>query len=1512
MEQLDRLAQEFLNLLEEKESKLLSWGCVDGGFSEDEINQIAEDYLIQSSSDLEPYDFIKVMVERGLLFAIEYGSNVWWRTRMAESIRLFARLRQIFPARSWQVSPTLVADFRFCLRPRTYPARDISPEEVMRRLSDLRLGEMRWRAINAIISPAGESPMLLSEFQVLAIRRMFEDLKAKKSKGMIVCAGTGTGKTLSFYLPALSHIACLIERDEYWTKAIAIYPRNELLKDQFSETYREARKLDDILLKSGKRKIIIGAFFGPTAAKSSWIKEKWAESRSRQGYICPYLNCPECGRELMWKRKDIVAGLERLYCSSPGCTGLVSEDEIILTRERMVHEAPDILFTTTEMLNRQMTDNHYEHIFGIGASRKPQIVLLDEVHTYCGVHGAQVAFLLRRWQKKAGIKAHFTGLSATLEDAGDFFSQLVGLSPVDVLEIQPQGGMVTEGREYQLILRGDPVSASSLLSTSIQAAMLLGRILDPRIHAPISQGFYGQRVFAFTDDLDVTNRFFHDLLDAEGLDSWGRRIVAPLAALRSRNMPDNGRRLLEGQSWYICEQIGHSEGLTDPLKIGRTSSQDSGVDDASDVIVATAALEVGYNDPRVGAVLQHKAPLGMASFLQRKGRAGRPRLMRPWTVVVLSDYGRDRLAYQSYERLFNPMLSRINLPLGNRYVQRMQAVYALMDWLSEQEPLRNIKGTLWNDLSGPSEKIYNVLSKRELSRKRQKVVAETLLKLLQDPATIKGLQKYLVEGLKLNNEDIAPLLWDPPRALITHAVPTALRRLESNWQKWEPGASAVKEHFIPYEPLPDFVPSSLFSDLKLPEVMIITPPDRKGDEQARYPMPIVQALNTFAPGKVTRRFGIAHRYVRHWIPVPDEDLLLQHLPVSSICSEYDIIGQVRMWEDGGSISIPCYRPRVMSPTVPSQKIKTTSNSWLEWRSQIVANQEGVTLDVPYSSIWCQLIQGIQLYSHIFNCPVEVRRFSLGALANVKFEGGRELEARVRFSAEDGGAASIGFIHDVDGILFRCKIPDQFKISSDDPNQEKVRSFRTAYFRHRVMSDERLDGIANAFQRDWIYQVYLAAVLARAMIEKKSLSEACQEIFVDDFPAKMDQVLETIFQTIEVDSMSEGEDTSERRQRVHELLRDLFRQDIVTETLHDLCELLWQPPDDSWQKHAKLRFKATLGCALMQACLQIVPQAGSGDLLIDIEPGPSDDVENFPDEVEKIWITEGTAGGGGIIEVIARSYSEDPRRFFRMVESALDPNDFEVVDTELSMLLEMTVSDMDVSDALQTVRSCRTHREMIIAMEKMRKLLFSKGTLLTHPVMSAISTRILRPGTSQYTDILQRQIINKWNQEEERLAIEIDSRVFAYVCSLDDEYLHGLSCIEGGDVSDGHWRFQVFYSLFWPRGLVIRSQSLTTYHPFAKIPEPDRELVRDVIYKNRPGVCLDNANWKEQVCKALSQEGMAHLFTSIGNEGALMSAVIEVATTPIEVGALLLYARIDGYRREGQQVSVTFDLREAIQ
>ena len=62
-----------------------------------------------------------------------------------------------------------------------------------------------------------------------------------------------------------------------------------------------------------------------------------------------------------------------------------------------------------------------------------------------------------------------------------------------------------------MAVKGDPVSQTALLSTTIQLAMVVSRMLD-RLNDPTSMGFYGQKIFAFTDDLDVANRLYYQIL----------------------------------------------------------------------------------------------------------------------------------------------------------------------------------------------------------------------------------------------------------------------------------------------------------------------------------------------------------------------------------------------------------------------------------------------------------------------------------------------------------------------------------------------------------------------------------------------------------------------------------------------------------------------------------------------------------------------------------------------------------------------------------------------------------------------------------------------------------------------------------------------------------------------------------------------------------------------------------------------------------------------------------------
>src|SRR5207244_4161206 len=91
---------------------------------------LARQVLAEAASDDDPEDLLEDLFERKLIF--ERGHRI--RSRFAETVRLLVRLKQLFPGRSWQDSPRLVADFRIDRRARRYPKRDQSPEEVWKNL----------------------------------------------------------------------------------------------------------------------------------------------------------------------------------------------------------------------------------------------------------------------------------------------------------------------------------------------------------------------------------------------------------------------------------------------------------------------------------------------------------------------------------------------------------------------------------------------------------------------------------------------------------------------------------------------------------------------------------------------------------------------------------------------------------------------------------------------------------------------------------------------------------------------------------------------------------------------------------------------------------------------------------------------------------------------------------------------------------------------------------------------------------------------------------------------------------------------------------------------------------------------------------------------------------------------------------------------------------------------------------------------------------------------------------
>ena len=1510
MNRKDQLCEQFLDFLEDLELPLLSWGIVDQGFSEDELLEHAETFLEEQNgweSFRETDELVDALERRNLLFSSGVGRGRHFSTRAHETLRLLTKLRQLFPGHlsegTWASAHRLVADFRFISRARAYPRRDRTPPEVREFvLSSVSLSRDVKEALKAFLGKLDDEGWLLSGFQEAATRRVLDTLESEKQNGTVIASGTGSGKTLAFYLPALVDTAAHLDSSN-WVKCLAIYPRTELLKDQFSEVFKLARTLDPYLRDrkpsgreiSGYRRVRMGALYGDIPVSAEWVSKTWdaVTDEVGAGYRCPFLVCPDCKEPTptLWTTDDVKSGREQLRCSSTECGRVIGPDEIVVTRQRLCKEPPDILFLTTEMLNQRMSDTQYHYLLGIKGAKekKPRLVLLDEIHTYQGSHGAHVSMLLRRWRLAARSLAQFVGLSATLRDARRFLAELVGLEEYRVETVEPTPKeLVFEGREYLVALRGDPISKTGLLSTTIQGLMLMRRMLDTPPPG-CSGGMYGSRVLAFTDNLDVTNRLYFDLKDAEGWRTPGRYPPpGPLAALRGTDFPDQQERDLDGQLWDKCELIGNR--LDHRLEVGRVSSQDAGVDPRADLIVATASLEVGFDDPRAGAVFQHKAPRDPAQFLQRRGRAGRPRGMRPWTVVVLSDFGRDRIAYQGYDVLFDPELHPSYLPIRNRYIQKIQATYALMDWLSIHQ---GIDGWVWKELSRP----HDVSNRVQKSLARQTAIADKADRVLRDETLQKELGLYLQKALVLSDSDVRTVMWEPPRGLMTSVLPTIYRRLTGRWEKSTSPEDREYYRQRPPRPLPDFVTSNLFSELNLPEVEIILPDDDTRSEVP--PMTMSQGMREFAPGRVSKRFSVERTY-GDWVDPGDPEFGDSDLAVTTYCgTESEPLDKVRVLIDGDQQLIPCVRPFTIRASRPPKNLRDTTNAFLRWGTEFrLESAERRELSLPDKDWVSKILEHVTSHTNNDLNAVTVSRIAIGSDVDYAFVDGNARRGYVRFVDDHGGQAGVGFRIEADGIRLSGTVPDDLtqRVTTDDAT---LRAVRSSLFHSRILESDQLDAQVSKFQREWLSQVFLTALTCRCMAEDRPDIKTASALVLQDSQAEFAKVLETIFQ-VEV-----GDDLK-RSSRLEELAA-LLNEAHVTEILERNATILWEDPDESWEGWLASRFVSTLGAAFLQAMQATCPEIDSGKLSLDLAPASPQEANssNFT-----LWITEQGPGGLGLIGEVLEVYATDPARFWALVGKAVGPSEFEMMDQEIRRFLELATTDEEVSDQVESVRGAASARDLETQTQELLRLLADRGQHVCHPVVVGLNTRVLRKGSNKQTDKLLQKLLDDWVEAESRLGLEIDARVVAYSASREsnlDEALGDLGFIPAKDKRK-RWRYGAIYGLLWPRGMALRAGALNAYNPFCELPNPEALLLRLFLGGSIPLLRIDE-NWESKLEAALLEHGRVRLGAKTTDRDKLGSALLKLQTLKVDEGFLILYPRVTGVDRTPDQVILEVELAE---
>lgn len=179
--------------------------------------------------------------------------------------------------------------------------------------------------------------------------------KAKTGQSYVVTSGTGSGKSLCFFIPIIDEIVRgRREGAPRGTKAIIIYPMNALANSQLEEL---------------------------------------------QGYI---RNC------------DLPEHLKPTFARFTG-------QEKDARRQQIVDENPDIILTNFMMLELLMTRQDTIDQAMMTNADGLRYLALDELHTYRGRQGADVAMLVRRVRQRLAANSSLIciGTSATMSSADD-------------------------------------------------------------------------------------------------------------------------------------------------------------------------------------------------------------------------------------------------------------------------------------------------------------------------------------------------------------------------------------------------------------------------------------------------------------------------------------------------------------------------------------------------------------------------------------------------------------------------------------------------------------------------------------------------------------------------------------------------------------------------------------------------------------------------------------------------------------------------------------------------------------------------------------------------------------------------------------------------------------------------------------------------------------------------------------------------------------------------------------
>lgn len=224
-----------------------------------------------------------------------------------------------------------------------------------------------------------------------------------KAASTLIATGTGSGKTECFLYPLLGHCAHAKSEGIEGIKALVIYPMNALASDQ-------ARRFAQVIAETPAFKgLRVGLFVGGRSGKD--------------------------GRGLM----------------------VMTATSVITDRDTLRKDPPDILLTNYKMLDYLLIRPKDRLLWAKNTAETLRYVVVDELHTFDGAQGTDLALLLRRLRARLQTpQGHLicAGTSATLGGNADTAPLREYARQVFGVEF-PLESVVTEDRRSEIEFLGD-------------------------------------------------------------------------------------------------------------------------------------------------------------------------------------------------------------------------------------------------------------------------------------------------------------------------------------------------------------------------------------------------------------------------------------------------------------------------------------------------------------------------------------------------------------------------------------------------------------------------------------------------------------------------------------------------------------------------------------------------------------------------------------------------------------------------------------------------------------------------------------------------------------------------------------------------------------------------------------------------------------------------------------------------------------------------------------------------